>query len=88
MPRLVVRPTTPEAVRVRWQRYVNVLARHEANHVRRAFENRGSVLAALRASSCADATRDGQAAIRRLGQHDRDYDRTTRHGFTEGAHFP
>jgi len=88
MPRLVETPQTPPAVRMRWRTYVAALERHEATHVRHAWENRQIVLDALRASSCANAVRDGQAAIRRLGQHDRDYDQRTRHGLTEGAHFP
>ena len=88
MPRLVETAETPPAVRMRWQRYVAALERHEANHIRHAWQNRQTVLDALRRSSCANAMRDAQAAIRRLARHDLDYDRTTRHGLTEGAHFP
>ena len=88
MPRLIETAETPPAVRLRWRAYVAALERHEANHIRHAWENRHLVLEALRRSSCANATRDGQAAIRQLARHDLDYDRTTRHGLTEGAHFP
>ena len=88
MPRLVATPQTPAAVRLRWQRYVALLERHEATHIRHAWQNRQIVLDAIRRSSCANANRDGMAAIRQLARFDLDYDRTTRHGLTEGAHFP
>lgn len=88
LPRLVERATTPRAVRLRWRAYMAMLERHEANHIRRAWERSGRVLAALRVSTCAAASRDGLAAVAEIGRGDRDYDRATRHGFTEGAHFP
>ena len=88
MPRLVESAATPAAVRLRWQRYVAALERHEAAHIRHAWENRHLVLDAIRRSSCANADRDARAAIAVLGRHDLDYDRRTRHGLTEGAHFP
>jgi predicted secreted Zn-dependent protease len=88
LPRLVERATTPETVRLRWRGYAAVLARHEANHIRRAWERSGRVLAALRASTCANAARDGRSAIAGIGRFDREYDRSTRHGYTEGVHFP
>ena len=88
MPRLVETARTPDAVRRRWRAYVAVLERHEANHIRRAWLSRNRVLAAIRASSCASADRDARAALAALVRQDRDYDRTTRHGLTEGAHFP
>lgn len=88
MPRLVETAATPAAVRTRWRAYAASLARHEANHVRHAWENRSRVLAAIRASTCADADRAARAAIAALARHDLDYDRRTRHGATEGAHFP
>jgi predicted secreted Zn-dependent protease len=88
MPRLVETPATPAAVRTRWQAYATALERHEANHIRHAWDNRNSVLAAIRASTCANANRDGQAAIAALVRGDVAYDQRTRHGMTEGAHFP
>ena len=88
MPRLVETAQTPPAVRMRWRAYVAALERHEANHVRHAWQNRQLVLDAIRRSSCANANRDGMAAIRPLGRSDLDSARTTRHGLTEGAPFP
>lgn len=88
MPRLVETPDTPAAVRARWRAYAGALEGHEAQHIRHAWDNRGRVLAAIRVSSCANANRDGQAAIAELARGDVAYDQRTRHGATEGAHFP
>jgi predicted secreted Zn-dependent protease len=88
MPRLFNSRRTPRAVVARWQAYVEALIRHEAGHLRHAYANMGSVLRAIRASSCATANEAGRAAVRALAQYDVDYDRATRHGFTQGAHFP
>jgi predicted secreted Zn-dependent protease len=88
MPRLVETAETPPAVRLRWRAYVAALEAHEANHIRHAWDNRGLVLAAIRRSSCANANRDGEAAIAGLVRSDVDYDQRTRHGMLEGAHFP
>jgi predicted secreted Zn-dependent protease len=88
MPRLVETPDTPEAVRLRWRAYVTALEAHEANHIRQAWDNRNRVLAAIRASNCATANRAGETAAAELRQGDVAYDRRTRHGVLEGAHFP
>jgi predicted secreted Zn-dependent protease len=88
MPRLVHAETLPRAVRARWQAYLAALETHEAGHVRHAYENLGIVVAAIRASDCAGASEAGRAAVRTLAAWDADYDRTTRHGFTQGATFP
>lgn len=88
MPRLINAERTPRPVLARWQAYVAALERHEAGHLRHAYDNMGSVLRAIRASSCADANENGRAAVRVLAQWDIIYDRETRHGFTQGAHFP
>jgi predicted secreted Zn-dependent protease len=88
MPRLINAQRTPRAVLARWQAYVAALERHEAGHLRHAYDNMGSVLRAIRASTCANANENGRAAVRVLAQWDILYDRATRHGFTQGAHFP
>lgn len=88
MPRLVETPATPPAVRLRWRAYVAALEAHEANHIRHAWDARGRVLATVRASSCANANRDGEAVLAELVRGDVAYDQRTRHGRTEGAHFP
>lgn len=88
MPRLVETASTPPAVRARWQAYVAALRRHEARHIRNAWDNRGRVLAAIRRSSCANANADARAVLAELARRDLAYDRATRHGILEGAHFP
>jgi predicted secreted Zn-dependent protease len=88
MPRLFNTQRTPRAVVARWQAYMEALVRHEAGHIRHAYDNMGSVLRAIRASSCASANEAGRAAVRMLAQWDVTYDRQTRHGLTQGAHFP
>jgi predicted secreted Zn-dependent protease len=88
MPRLAESPETPAAVRTRWTAYVTALERHEANHIRHAWDGRSRILAAIRASSCANADRDARAVIAQLVQGDVAYDARTRHGMLEGAHFP
>ena len=88
MPRLVNRAQTPRAVLARWNAYMVALARHEAGHLRHAWQNMGQVLRAIRASTCGRANEAGRAAVRILARWDVDYDRQTRHGFTQGAHFP
>ena len=88
MPRLVNLAQTPRAVVARWNTYMAALERHEAGHIRHAWQNMGQVLRAIRDSTCARASEAGRAAVRILARWDVDYDRRTRHGFTEGAHFP
>lgn len=88
MPRLAESADMPPAVRTRWQTYVTALERHEANHIRHAWDNRARVLAAIQASTCATADRDARAVIAQLVQGDVGYDQRTRHGMLEGAHFP
>lgn len=88
MPRLVNAEALPQSLRTRWQTYIAALATHEAGHVRHAYEAVPAVLAAIRASSCAGAQEAGRAAVRAAGAYDAEYDRATRHGLSQGAHFP
>ncbi len=88
LPRLAEPQRVPRAVLARWDSYMAALKGHEAKHIRTAWMNSGRVLDAIRASDCAGANEAGKAAIADLGQFDREYDRVTKHGRTEGAHFP
>lgn len=88
LPRLVDTASVDPEVLKMWDRFMLALMTHEAGHVRHAYEHMGEVAAAIRASTCATANADGQAAIDRLGQYDADYDRDTGHGATQGANFP
>lgn len=88
LPRLVGLDTLPPNVAANWRRYRASLEAHEANHVRYAYAHRAEVLAAIRGATCATADAAGQAVLRALIDHDRAYDRDTRHGASEGAVFP
>jgi predicted secreted Zn-dependent protease len=88
MPRLADPDHLPRDVRTRWQAYMAALQTHEQGHVRHAFENIGSVLQAIQSSDCTHATEAGRAATQALAHWDVDYDRQTRHGLSQGAHFP
>jgi predicted secreted Zn-dependent protease len=87
LPRLSDPASVPAPLRDRWQAFVAGLERHEAYHVRHAWENRSEVLRAIRASSCATWNQAAEAAIRRIAQEQRDYDVRTRHGATEVPSF-
>jgi predicted secreted Zn-dependent protease len=64
------------------------LKRHEANHVRAAWLNSGKVLSAIRASSCENVEAAAQAVIVDITQIGIEYDRTSKHGRSEGVTFP
>lgn len=88
LPRLANAEALPQSVRTRWQAYIAALETHEAGHVRHAYEAVSVVLAAIRASTCANAQEAGRAAVRAAAAFDPEYDRATRHGLSQGAHFP
>ena len=88
LPRLVDGSALPPALLDAWTRYIAALERHEAGHVRYAYDHRGDVLAAIRGARCATAARAAQAALNRIAAHDIAYDRDTQHGLTQGAGFP
>ncbi len=88
LPRLADEGRVSSEALGRWRRFIAALRTHEAGHVRWAYEHVGEVKAALTAPSCAGAGAAGEAAIRRIGQHDALYDQQTRHGATQGAVFP
>lgn len=88
MPRLTSPVMLSPALKADWDRYVAALERHEAGHVRYAYDHRDDVRAAIRAGSCATVAAAGKAAIARIAEHDVAYDRETQHGRTQGARFP
>lgn len=88
LPRLTGADNLPKKTVARWQRYYAALLRHEAGHVAYAWSQREVLLAALKASSCADMTATGKAEIAKIGAHDRNYDVETEHGTRQGAVFP
>ena len=71
-----------------WRNYIQILARHEGNHVQFVHGELPNIQAAVRQGATeADADEAGNAALEVLRQRDLDYDRDTRHGATEGAVF-
>jgi predicted secreted Zn-dependent protease len=88
MPRLINAEALSQSLRTRWQTYIAALETHEAGHVRHAYEAVPAVLAAIRASDCANAQEAGRATVRAAAAWDVEYDRATRHGLNQGAHFP
>lgn len=89
-------PGTARSLMREWQRYLAALQLHEEghkNHGIAAARDIAQVLTQLpAAASCnqlsAKANSLAQQVIRRYNQKDIDYDRSTRHGFTQGAVFP
>ena len=88
LPRLAAGATLPPPVEEAWSRYTAALERHEAGHVRYAYDHRGDVLAAIRGATCRTADRSARAALAAIEAHDVGYDRDTQHGLTQGATFP
>lgn len=88
LPRLADTAALPSPLIEAWTGYIAALERHEAAHVRYAYDHRGGVLAAIRAATCATADRAGRRALAAIADHDIAYDRDTRHGLSEGAGFP
>ena len=85
-----------QPLRVRWQRFEDALREHEQGHVRIAeaavAQIRSQVAALSSAPSCEALDREikkrATAVLEAARAGERDYDRTTRHGETQGAVFP
>lgn len=88
MPRLMNEERLDRQLRGRWQRYITGLRNHEAGHLRYPWENADRLLNAIKSSDCANASAAAQKVIAEFSKRDRDYDRATRHGRTQGATFP
>jgi predicted secreted Zn-dependent protease len=77
---------SPEVARD-WQAYSNAIIRHEASHVRRAYEGRKLVTQALRSSNCAAANAAGQSAIEEISRKESAHDYQAEQGRSEDAVF-
>ncbi len=96
LPRWVDRPNAPPGWRDRWDRYITSLAAHEKGHGAIALEvarlieqalvglenNEGCEALNLASSRVVDEVMSRGEALQR------DYDRVTAHGSTQGARFP
>lgn len=89
MPELTTRPTLERRDRENWDRYFNALIAHEHNHVRIALAGQDQLRTYLRnAPNCATMQAAQEQITVQINEAQRAYDRNTRHGATEGAHFP
>ncbi len=87
---------TPASLMAEWQRYMGALKTHEIGHKNHGVEAGTAVLRILRniapqpTCEALQATINGRLtnAVAPYNQKDLEYDRTTRHGFTQGAVFP
>jgi predicted secreted Zn-dependent protease len=86
LPRLV--GPVPDDVRVRWDRYLDALATHEARHVALVLARRDELAAALRTPTCAAANAAGKAVLAWMEAENVAYDAATDHGRREGVGFP
>ncbi|PCG15457.1 MULTISPECIES: DUF922 domain-containing protein [Sphingomonas] len=73
-------PDVPAGVRAQFDRFRATLLAHEDGHVRYAWDHRGEVVAVMNAAGCDRINDAGMAVLRRIGEHDAAYDKTTRHG--------
>ena len=88
LPRLIDPDALDDATLARWTAFDRAIARHEAGHARRAHDHVPNVRRAILASRCDDADAAVRAALRPLYAAQATYDRDTRNGATQGAHFP
>lgn len=95
-PRLTRSAATPPDLRRKWQAFADALLRHEQGHVDIATETANEIDARLSrfridgpcSSIEARANEAAMLIIRKGNRRDRDYDRDTRHGASQGAVFP
>lgn len=75
---------SPQIARA-WKSYMEALIRHEANHVRLAYDGRLLVADAVRSSGCGSADAAGELAIAKINYESAKYDERTYYGWREGA---
>ncbi|MDE0878528.1 MAG: DUF922 domain-containing protein [Sphingomonas bacterium] len=78
----------PDTLRNDWDRYRAALERHEAEHVRYAYDRRGDIARAIRRARCATADAAATRVLADIVAHERAIDRTTRHGASDDIVFP
>jgi len=88
MPRLANGNHVPATTLGRWNAFLDSLERHEDWHVRYAYGQLPTVVAAIRKSSCERAADAAAAAIMRIAQVERDYDRRASTGHSDILPFP
>ena len=74
---------TPDVAQT-WHFYLSHLILHESGHLRHAYQRIGDIATAMHGQTCANANAAAQAAIKKLGEFDVNYDRVTQHGLRQG----
>jgi predicted secreted Zn-dependent protease len=96
LPRWIVETNASPWVMTNWTRYIKALELHEAGHANFARAAAGEIrkkVQALPPQPNCDAVKNavnatGRRVLEELVQREQAYDRTTRHGATQGAVFP
>jgi predicted secreted Zn-dependent protease len=88
MPRWVPPPEASPALIEKWNTYVLALANHEKGHVDNVIANLPVIITAIRRATCSSAEAEAQEILSGIRMIDENYDTTTDHGATQGAHFP
>jgi predicted secreted Zn-dependent protease len=76
------------AVAAAWNRFATALAVHESGHAAYARARYAFVVRAIKRATCRTADAAARAQLALIRKHDVAYDASTKHGATQGAHFP
>jgi predicted secreted Zn-dependent protease len=82
--RLADQSAVPEELAAQWRGFLTILERHEAGHARISLDHLDMVRAAVAAAPCGKEQERAKAALMRIEEMQRDYDRRTRHGLAQG----
>ncbi|MEN2786709.1 DUF922 domain-containing protein [Sphingomonas qilianensis] len=85
LPRLADPAIVAPRVRADWAAYLAQLVAHERTHLRHGYEGRDEILAVIKAATCDTANAAAQAALRRIQERDRMFDRATEHSKADAA---
>jgi predicted secreted Zn-dependent protease len=96
LPRWVNSDSGPDALKARWQEYLDSLVTHESGHRENAVQAGAEIERALPQlapqATCEEmdrvANEEGQKVLARFREADVAYDGKTDHGATQGARFP
>lgn len=88
LPRLEEKSALDEDAASRWAAFSQAIARHEAGHAHLAHDGVPQLRRAILTANCDDADKKGRAVLHAIDRRQEAYDRETRYGATQGAHFP
>jgi predicted secreted Zn-dependent protease len=87
-PRWTHPAAAPAAVAAAWTRFARALALHESGHASYARARSPFIVRAIKHATCRTADAAARAQLDVIRKHDVAYDARTKHGETQGAHFP